>query len=107
MKDLESIVNQEKDQVYTQENKELFAYYTLILIGQEEGKRRFLRKLIVSGLLSPVLGLASLYFLHNFIQSVPEMLQALNILIKNNLILIYFGSLLGSAIIARKLLTKY
>lgn len=106
MKDLERIIKQEQDQSYTQENKELFAYYTLILIGQEEGKRHFQRKLIVSGILSPFLGLTALYFLHSFAQPSSEILQTLTFVIKNNIFLIYLALIFVSMMLARKLVTK-
>jgi hypothetical protein len=103
MKELERIIQEEQGQSYIQGNRELFAYYTLILIGQEEGKRHFQRKLIAFGVLSPLLGLTALYFLHSFAQPSSEMLQSLTFVIKNNILLVYLASMLVSIMLARKL----
>ena len=66
MRSIEDIIAQEKDVQYTQRNKELFSYYTLTLINQEQAARRLRKRLklvlwcmlpaLVGLLLSPATG---------------------------------------------------
>ena len=66
MRSIEDIIAQEKDTQYEQRNKELFSYYTLTLINQEQAARRMRRRLklilwfilpaLVGLLLSPATG---------------------------------------------------
>ena len=51
MKQLETIIEKEKETSYSQRNKELFSFYTLTLINQEQASRKLKRKLLVSLLL--------------------------------------------------------
>lgn len=52
MNEIEALVQKEKDTSYNQRNKDLFTFYTLTLINQEESKRRQKNRLIVFGLIS-------------------------------------------------------
>lgn len=52
MNEIETLVNKEKDTSYNQSNKDIFTFYTLTLINQEESKRRQKNRLIVFGLIS-------------------------------------------------------
>lgn len=52
MNDIEMLVQKEKDTSYNQRNKDLFTFYTLTLIKQEELKRRHRRNLVFVGLVS-------------------------------------------------------
>lgn len=66
MRSIEDIIAQEKDVQYQQRNKELFSYYTLTLINQEQAAQRMRRRLklvlwfilpaLVGLLLSPAMG---------------------------------------------------
>ena len=66
MKSIDDIIAQEKTVDYQQRNKELFSYYTLTLIAQEQAARRTRRRLklllwfmlpaLVGLLLSPATG---------------------------------------------------
>ena len=51
MNQLEAIIEKEKETSYSQRNKELFSFYTLTLINQEQASRKLKRKLLVSLLL--------------------------------------------------------
>ena len=51
MNQLETIIDKEKETSYSQRNKELFSFYTLTLINQEQASRKLKRKLLVSLLL--------------------------------------------------------
>ena len=51
MNQLETIIEKEKETSYSQRNKELFSFYTLTLINQEQASRKLKRKLWVSLLL--------------------------------------------------------
>ena len=51
MTQLETIIEKEKETSYSQRNKELFSFYTLTLINQEQASRKLKRKLLVSLLL--------------------------------------------------------
>ena len=51
MNQLETIIEKEKETSYSQRNKELFSFYTLILINQKQASRKLKRKLLVSLLL--------------------------------------------------------
>ena len=51
MNQLETIIEKEKETSYSQRNKELFSFYTLTLINQEQASRKLKRKLLVSLLL--------------------------------------------------------
>jgi hypothetical protein len=51
MNQLEAIIEKEKETSYSQRNKELFSFYTLTLINQEQASRKLKRKLWVSLLL--------------------------------------------------------
>ena len=51
MNQLETILEKEKGTSYSQRNKELFSFYILILINQEQASKRLKRKLLVSLLL--------------------------------------------------------
>ncbi len=51
MNQLEAIIEKEKETSYSQRNKELFSFYTLTLINQEQASKRLKRKLWVSLLL--------------------------------------------------------
>ena len=48
MKSFETIIEQEKKATYTQRNKQLFSFYTLTLIAQEQAAKRLRRKLLIS-----------------------------------------------------------
>ena len=66
MRSIEDIIAQEKDVQYQQRNKELFSYYTLTLINQDQAARRLRRRLkltlwfmlpaLIGLLLSPATG---------------------------------------------------
>ena len=45
MRSIEDIIAQEKDVQYQQRNKELFSYYTLTLINQEQAAQRLRKRL--------------------------------------------------------------
>ena len=51
MNQLETIIEKEKETSYSQRNKELFSFYTLTLINQEQASKKLKRKLLVSLLL--------------------------------------------------------
>jgi hypothetical protein len=51
MNQLETILEKEKGTSYPQRNKELFSFYILTLINQEQASRKLKRKLLVSLLL--------------------------------------------------------
>ena len=51
MNQLEAIIEKEKETSYSQRNKELFSFYTLTLINQEQASRKLKRKLWISLLL--------------------------------------------------------
>lgn len=51
MNQLETTIEKEKETSYSQRNKELFSFYTLTLINQEQASRKLKRKLLVSLLL--------------------------------------------------------
>ena len=51
MNQLETILENEKGTSYPQRNKELFSFYILTLINQEQASRKLKRKLLVSLLL--------------------------------------------------------
>ena len=51
MNQLETILEKEKETSYPQRNKELFSFYTLTLINQEQASRKLKRKLWISLLL--------------------------------------------------------
>ena len=51
MNQLETIIEKEKETSYSQRNKELFSFYTLTLINQEQASKKLKRKLWVSLLL--------------------------------------------------------
>ena len=51
MNQLEAIIEKEKETSYSQRNKELFSFYTLTLINQEQASKKLKRKLWVSLLL--------------------------------------------------------
>ena len=51
MNQLETIIEKEKETSYSQRNKELFSFYILTLINQEQASRKLKRKLWVSLLL--------------------------------------------------------
>lgn len=51
MNQLETIIEKEKETSYSQRNKELFIFYILTLINQEQASRRLKRKLWASLLL--------------------------------------------------------
>ena len=51
MNQLETILEKEKETSYSQRNKELFSFYTLTLINQEQASRKLKRKLWISLLL--------------------------------------------------------
>lgn len=56
MKSFETIIEQEKKVNYSQRNKQLFSFYTLTLIAQEQAAKRVRRKLLISAsILSMVL----------------------------------------------------
>ena len=55
MNEIEMLVQKEKDTSYNQRNKDLFTFYTLTLIKQEELKRRHKRNLVFVGLVSMIL----------------------------------------------------
>ncbi len=44
MNSIESIIEQEKAVTYDQRNKQLFSFYTLTLIAQEQASRRLKRE---------------------------------------------------------------
>ena len=52
MNEIEVLVQKEKEISYNRSNKDLFTFYTLTLINQEESKRRQKNRLIVFGLIS-------------------------------------------------------
>jgi hypothetical protein len=52
MNEMEVLVKKEKEASYNQRNKDLFTFYTLTLIKQEELKRRHRRNLVFVGLVS-------------------------------------------------------
>ena len=51
MNSIESIIEQEKGVSYTQRNKQLFSFYTLTLIAQEQASRRLQKRAGISLLL--------------------------------------------------------
>ena len=51
MNSIESIIEQEKGVSYTQRNKQLFSFYTLTLIAQEQASRRLKKRAGISLLL--------------------------------------------------------
>ena len=51
MNQLEAIIEKEKETSYSQRNKELFSFYILTLINQEQASRKLKRKLWISLLL--------------------------------------------------------
>ena len=51
MNQLETTIEKEKETSYSQRNKELFSFYTLTLINQEQASSKLKRKLLVSLLL--------------------------------------------------------
>ena len=51
MNSIESIIEQEKGVSYTQRNKQLFSFYTLTLIAQEQASRRLIKRAGISLLL--------------------------------------------------------
>ena len=51
MNSIESIIEQEKGVSYTQRNKQLFSFYTLTLIAQEQASRRLKKTAGISLLL--------------------------------------------------------
>ncbi len=51
MNQLETILEKEKETSYPQRNKELFSFYILTLINQEQASRKLKRKLWISLLL--------------------------------------------------------
>jgi hypothetical protein len=52
MNEIEVLVQKEKEVSYNRSNKDLFTFYTLTLINQEESKRRQKNRLIVFALIS-------------------------------------------------------
>jgi hypothetical protein len=72
MRSIEDIIAQEKDARYEQRNKELFSYYTLTLINQEQAARRMRRrlKLVLWFILPALVGLlvspATGWLMHSF-----------------------------------------
>ena len=51
MNSIESIIEQEKGVSYTQRNKQLFSFYTLTLIAQEQASTRLIKRAGISLLL--------------------------------------------------------
>ncbi len=48
MNSIESIIEQEKAVTYTQRNKQLFSFYTLTLIAQEQASTRLIKRAGIS-----------------------------------------------------------
>ncbi len=59
MNQLEAIIDKEKETFYSQRNKDLFSFYTLTLINQEQTSRKLKRNLCLFLLFS----MGSLFFL--------------------------------------------
>ena len=76
MNQLEAIIEKEKETSYSQRNKELFSFYTLTLINQEQASRKVKRKLWIWLLLIT----AGLFLL---LSPISEMMNYLILNLKN------------------------
>lgn len=79
MNEIEALVQKEKDTSYNQRNKDLFTFYTLILINQEESKRRQKNRLIVFGLISIAPALILMFNIESIINSLLNLVLNLSL----------------------------
>ena len=84
MNEIETLVQKEKDTSYNQSNKDLFTFYTLTLINQEESKRKQKNRLIFFGLISMAPALI-LMFNVEIINSLLNLVLSLSIPLLYNL----------------------
>ena len=84
MNEIETLVHKEKDTSYNQSNKDLFTFYTLTLINQEESKRKQKNRLIFFGLISMAPALI-LMFNVEIINSLLNLVLSLSIPLLYNL----------------------
>ncbi len=93
MNEIETLVQKEKDTYYNQSNKDLFTFYTLTLINQEESKRKQKNRLIFFGLISMAPALI-LMFNVEIINSLLNLVLSLSIPLLYNLSYSYLACIL-------------
>ena len=80
MNSIESIIEQEKAVTYTQRNKQLFSFYTLTLIAQEQASRRLKKRAGISLLLIVAFLLLFLAPISSLIEGFVASLSTLDII---------------------------
>ena len=80
MNSIESIIEQEKGVSYTQRNKQLFSFYTLTLIAQEQASRRLKKRAGISLLLIVAFLLLFLAPISSLIEGFVASLSTLDII---------------------------
>jgi hypothetical protein len=80
MNSIESIIEQEKGVSYTQRNKQLFSFYTLTLIAQEQASRRLQKRAGISLLLIIAVLLLFLAPISSLIEGFVASLSTLDII---------------------------
>ncbi|HIE48854.1 MAG TPA: hypothetical protein EYF97_01095 [Gammaproteobacteria bacterium] len=79
MNEIEVLVQKEKEASYNQSNKDLFTFYTLTLINQEESQGRLKNKLISFLLISMVPGLVVMLNVENITNFVLNLVLNLSL----------------------------
>ena len=80
MNSIESIIEQEKAVTYDQRNKQLFSFYTLTLIAQEQASRRLKKRAGISLLLIVAFLLLFLAPISSLIEGFVASLSTLDII---------------------------
>ena len=85
MNEIETLVQKEKDTSYNQSNKDLFTFYTLTLINQEESKRKQKNRLIFFGLISMAPALILMFNVESITNSLLNLVLNLTLPLLYNL----------------------
>lgn len=91
MNSIESIIEQEKAVTYDQRNKQLFSFYTLTLIAQEQASRRLKKRAGISLLLIVAFILLFLAPISSLIEGFVASLSTLDIIDIFKLALLNYG----------------
>ena len=91
MNSIESIIEQEKAVTYDQRNKQLFSFYTLTLIAQEQASRRLIKRAGISLLLIIAFLLLFLAPISSLIEGFVASLSTLDIIDIFKLALLNYG----------------
>ena len=91
MNSIESIIEQEKAVTYDQRNKQLFSFYTLTLIAQEQASRRLKKRAVISLFLIVAFLLLFLAPISSLIEGFVASLSTLDIIDIFKLALLNYG----------------